>query len=74
MGAKREPIKVITVRLPQDEASRAEFLARVDGISMNELFRRALAEYLVVLRADEDFVGRAKLLVERDNEIARQLV
>jgi hypothetical protein len=66
--------KVITVRLPHDDAGRAEFVARVEGISVNEVFRRALEEYLGTLRADSDFVTRAKALLARDNEIAGQLV
>jgi hypothetical protein len=66
--------KVITVRLPQDDAGRAEFVARVEGISVNEVFRRALESYLSTLRADPEFVTQAKALLARDNEIAGQLV
>jgi hypothetical protein len=66
--------KVITVRLPHDDAGRAEFVARVEGISVNEVFRRALDGYLGTLRADPDFVTRAKAQLARDNKIAGQLV
>lgn len=67
-------VKVLTVRLPWDEADRVEFIARVAGISVNDVFRRALEQYLTVLRADEDFVARATALLARDRELAKQLV
>jgi hypothetical protein len=61
--------KVITVRIVPDDAARAEIAARVDGISVNEVFRRALLEYFDHKRADADFVERAKAMVARDAEI-----
>jgi hypothetical protein len=61
--------KVITIRIAPDDAQRAEIAARVDGISVNEVFRRALLEYFECKRADEDFVERAKAMVARDAEI-----
>lgn len=67
-------VKVVTLRLPQDEAGRIEFLARVEGISMNDIVRRALDHYATALKADDEFVGRARALLARDNEIANQLV
>ena len=66
--------KVVTVRLPHDDAGRAEFVARVEGISVNELFRRALEGHVETLRADPDFVARARAQLARDNEIAGALV
>jgi hypothetical protein len=57
---ERVKTKVITVRIAPDDAQRAEIAARVDGISVNEVFRRALLEYFERKRADTDFVERAK--------------
>jgi hypothetical protein len=66
---KQAKTKVITVRIAPDDAQRAEIAARVDGISVNEVFRRALLEYFERKRADADFVERAKAMVARDAEI-----
>jgi len=66
---KEAKTKVITVRIGSDDAQRAEIAARVDGISVNEVFRRALVEYFERKRADEDFVQRAQAMVARDAEI-----
>ena len=66
---KEAKTKVITVRLASDDAQRAEIAARVDGISVNEVFRRALLEYFERKREDEDFVERALAMVARDAEI-----
>jgi hypothetical protein len=74
MPEQRDAIKVVTVRLPQTDAERAEFVARVQGISVNDVFRRALEGYLDTLRLDREFSARAKAQLARDNEIAGQLV
>jgi hypothetical protein len=61
--------KVITVRLCQDDARRAEMTARVDGISVNELFRLALLDYIEAKRATPDFMARARAMIARDAEL-----
>ncbi len=67
-------VKVVTLRLPHEDAERAEFVARVEEISVNDVFRRAFEQYVASLSADPDFVVRAKALIARQNEIANQLV
>jgi hypothetical protein len=66
--------KVITVRLPQIDAERAELVARVAGVSVNDVFRRALDCYFATLRLDEDFVSRAQARLARESEIVSELV
>jgi len=66
---KEAKTKVITLRIGLDDAQRAEIAARVDGISVNEVFRRALLEYFERKRADADFVERDQAMVARDAEI-----
>ena len=66
---KEAKTKVITLRIGLDDAQRAEIAARVDGLSVNEVFRRALVEYFERKRADTDFVERAQAMVARDAEI-----
>lgn len=66
---QRAKTKVVTVRISPEDARRAEIAARVDGISVNEVFRLAFLEYFERKRADADFVERAKAMVARDAEI-----
>jgi len=61
--------KVITVRVSPDEARRAEIVARTDDVSVNEVFRCALARYFEWKRDDAEFVARARAMVARDAEI-----
>jgi hypothetical protein len=65
--------KVITLRVPPDEAQRAEIVARAEEISVNEVFRRALLSYFELKRADADFVRRAQAMLARDAEIVGTL-
>ncbi len=66
-------IKVLTVRLPQEEAQRAELVARADGISVNDVFRSALQHYFDLKRADADFMQRARAMLARDSDIVEGL-
>ena len=65
--------KQTTVRLPDDLADDAEAVARVRGSSVNQLIIDSLAAEIERVRADEDFVTRAKRLLERDREILDRL-
>jgi hypothetical protein len=62
-------MKVLTVRMCPDDAHRAEVVARTEGLSVNEVFRLALAHYVEFKRTDPDFVARAKAMMARDAEI-----
>ena len=65
--------KQTTVRLPDDLANAAEAVARVRGDSVNQLIIDSLAAEIERVRADDDFVARAKRLLERDREILDRL-
>ena len=65
--------KVITLRIPLEEAQRAEIVARAEEVSVNEVFRRALLHYFELKRADADFVERVRAMLARDAEIAAKL-
>lgn len=69
MSGAKLATKVITVRIDPEDARRAEIVARTDGISVNEVFRRALLSYFEAKRTDADFVERAKAMIARDAEI-----
>ena len=65
--------KQTTVRLPDELADEAEAVARVRGGSVNQLIIDSLVAEIERVRADDDFVARAKRLLERDREILDRL-
>jgi len=66
--------KQTTVRLPDGVANDAEALARLRGVSVNQLIIDSLVAEIERVRADhDDFSSRAKMLLERDREILDRL-
>ena len=65
--------KVLTLRIPPEEARRAEIIARTEETSVNEVIRQALMHYFELKRADADFVARARAMLARDAEIVGTL-
>ena len=62
----KDPVRTLTIRMPASEARRAELVARAEGISTNELTRRALTAFIDARCADEKFLAHARALVEQD--------
>lgn len=65
--------KNMTVRLPDDLAADTEALARVEGISVNETIKQALAEAVARRRKDPKFKARLRRIVEEDRELLERL-
>ncbi len=65
--------KHFTVRLPDEEAADAEALARVEGVSLNETVRQALAEAVERRRGDPAFKARVRRLIREDRELLERL-
>lgn len=61
------------MRLPSDLATEAEAVARVQGISVNALIAQSLRGEIARVRADQDFIERARRLLERDQELLERL-
>ena len=68
-----EMAKNLTVRLPDELAADAEALARVDGVSLNETVKQALAEAVARRRADPAFKKRLRRIIEEDRELLERL-
>jgi hypothetical protein len=64
---------VFTVRLDATEARRVEFVARVEGMAVNDVFRQAIEVYMDARRRDTDFMARVAAILAADAEIAEQL-
>ena len=65
--------KNITVRLPDELAADAEVLARVEGQSVNETVKQALAEAVERRRRDPEFKERLRRFIEEDQELLERL-
>ena len=65
--------KQTTVRLPEQLAEEAEAVARVRGTSLNQLIVDSLSAEIERVRADKDFIRRARRLLERDKELLERL-
>ena len=65
--------KNFTLRLPDDEASQVQALARAEGLSLNETVRRALVEAVAARRADPEFKSRIQRIIDEDRELLERL-
>jgi hypothetical protein len=65
--------KNFTVRLPDEEATNVEALARAEGLSLNETVRRALVEAVEARRADPSFKERVQRIIQEDRELLERL-
>jgi predicted transcriptional regulator len=65
--------KNMTVRLPDELAADAEALARVEGQSVNETVKQALAEAVARRRKDPKFRARLRRIIEEDQELLERL-
>ena len=65
--------KNFTVRLPDEEATDVEALARAEGSSLNETVRKALVEAVERRRADPEFKVRLQRIIKEDRELLERL-
>ncbi len=65
--------KNLTVRLDEGLAADTEALARVEGLSLNETVKQALAEAVERRRGDPEFKARLRRIVEEDRELLERL-
>ena len=65
--------RTFTVRLSPLEGQKVEFVARVDEVAVNDVFRQALAMFLEHKKADPEFMARVAATLAADADIASQL-
>ena len=65
--------KNLTVRLPDELAADAEALARVEGKSVNETIKDALADAVQKRRRDPKFKARVRQIIHEDRELLERL-
>jgi predicted transcriptional regulator len=65
--------RATTVRIPEDLAEKADFVARGRGVSVNALMLDALQAEIDRVKSDAEFMETLRALTERDQEILDRL-
>lgn len=65
--------KVTTIRQSADQAADLDAIARVEGVSVAEVIRTAIADHIEARRGDLDFRDRLRRRLEQDREILEKL-
>lgn len=65
--------KGFTVRLDDDQAEELEAVAKVDGVSVAEEIRQAIATRLAERREDDEFRQRLRQSIEDNQRILERL-
>jgi hypothetical protein len=65
--------KMLSLRLPEAQAQDLEMLARVEGVSVNEEIRNAVAERVEAKRADKEFQERLRRLMDQERAVLDRL-
>ena len=68
-----EAQKTMTLRLPADQAETLKVIADVDGLSMSETVREAIANHINSRCADDGFQQRLAASMERHRRILDRL-
>lgn len=65
--------KGFTVRLSEEQAAELEAVARVDGVSVAEEIRQAIADRIAARRQDDDFQQRLRRIIAENQQILDKL-
>jgi len=65
--------KVMTLRLPAEQAEALDFIAEVDSVSVSEIIRDAIENHIELCRADDGFQKRLAASMERHKRILDRL-
>lgn len=65
--------KVMTIRVPEDQADELDLITRVDGVPMSEGIREAIAAHIATRRADPAFQQLLRERMDADWRIVQRL-
>ena len=65
--------RAFTVRLPEEQAADLEAVAQVDGLSVAEEIRDAIADRVAQRRADKAFQSRLREAIEQNRRALERL-
>jgi predicted transcriptional regulator len=65
--------KTMTLRLPDEQAEQLEAVARVEGVSVSEEIRAAIADRVKSRQKDKAFQARLRELMEKNQRALERL-
>lgn len=65
--------KMLTLRLPAEQAQDIEALARVNGVSVSEEIRDAITARVEAKRVDQQFQARLQRLMDQERTVLERL-
>jgi hypothetical protein len=65
--------RAMTVRLPADQSEELEKIAQIEGVSIAEAVREAVARHIAERRDDPAFRRRVRDIIEHDRAILERL-
>lgn len=63
----------MTLRLPAEQASELEAVARADQKAVSETVRDAITKLIAERRQDKEFQARLRAMIEEDREVLERL-
>lgn len=65
-------VRIMTLRLPWEQANELELVASIDGMPMSEEIREALEQHVKSRREDPEFQARLKRNQDRLNQLSSE--
>jgi Arc/MetJ-type ribon-helix-helix transcriptional regulator len=66
-------VKMMTLRLPDEQAREVEAVARAERIPVSELIREAIDTHIAARRDDAAFRERLQAMLDEDREVLERL-
>jgi predicted DNA-binding protein len=70
---KKAPTKATSLRLSPELAAELAAVARAQGLTISEVVREALSDYIAAVRSDDRFQARLREQMEKDRELLERL-
>jgi predicted DNA-binding protein len=71
---KKAPTKATSLRLSPELAAELAAVARAQGLTISEIVREAVSDYIAAVRSDDRFQARLREQMEKDRELMERLV
>ena len=70
---KKAPTKATSLRLSPELAAELAAVDRAQGLTISEIVREALSDYIAAVRSDDRFQARLREQMEKDRELLERL-
>ena len=72
-GREKAPTKATSLRLSPELSAELAAVARAQGLTISEIVREALSDYITAVRSDDRFQARLREQMEKDRELLERL-